>query len=69
VRFARTPEGRAYHFVHKGPYDDIDSTYETITAYLDAKGILAKDVFIEEYATDFTTSADDLEINIFVQPR
>jgi effector-binding domain-containing protein len=70
IRFARTPEGKAYHFVHKGPYDDIDSTYETITAYLDAKGIVAKDVFIEEYATDFTDSADDsLEINIFVQPR
>jgi effector-binding domain-containing protein len=70
MRFGRTPEGRAYHFVHKGPYDDIDTTYETITAYLDAKGILAKDVFIEEYVTDFTDSADDsLEINIFVQPR
>jgi effector-binding domain-containing protein len=70
IRFGRTPEGRAYHFVHKGPYDDIDSTYETITAYLDAKGILAKDVFIEEYVSDFTDSADDnLEINIFVQPR
>jgi effector-binding domain-containing protein len=70
IRFARTPEGKAYHFVHKGPYDDIDSTYETITAYLDAKGIVAKDVFIEEYVTDFTDSADtSLEINIFVQPR
>ena len=70
IRFAHTPEGKAYHFVHKGPYDDIDSTYETITAYLDAKGIVAKDVFIEEYVTDFTDSADDnFEINIFVQPR
>ena len=70
IRFGRTPEGRAYHFVHKGPYDDIYSTYETITAYLDAKGIVAKDVFIEEYVTDFTERSDDnLEINIFVQPR
>jgi effector-binding domain-containing protein len=70
IRFGRTPEGKAYLFVHKGPYDDIDSTYETITAYLDAKGIIAKDVFIEEYVTDLTDSADDnLEINIFVQPR
>jgi effector-binding domain-containing protein len=70
MRFGRTPEGRAYHFVHKGPYENIDSTYETITAYLDAKGITAKDVFIEEYVTDLTDSHDDnLEINIFVQPR
>lgn len=70
IRFGRTPEGKAYHFLHKGSYDDIDSTYETITAYLDAKGIVAKDVFIEEYVTDLTDSTDEnLEINIFVQPR
>jgi effector-binding domain-containing protein len=70
VGFGRTPEGKAYHFVHKGPYENIDSTYETITAYLDAKGIVAQDVFIEEYVTDLTDRADDsLEINIFVQPR
>lgn len=70
IRYGRIPEGKAYHFLHKGPYEDIDSTYETITAYLDAKGIVAKDVFIEEYVTDLTDRADDsLEINIFVQPR
>lgn len=70
IRFGRTPEGKAYHFVHKGPYENIDSTYETITAYLDAKGIVAKDVFIEEYVTEFTDRADDsFEINIFVQPQ
>jgi effector-binding domain-containing protein len=70
IRFGRTPQGKAYHFVHKGPYDEIDSTYETITAYLDSKGILPQDAFIEEYVTDLTDSADDkLEINIFVQPR
>ena len=70
IRLGRTPEGRAYHFVHKGPYEDIDSTYETITAYLDAKGIIARDAFIEEYVSDFTDSTDDsFEINVFVQPR
>jgi len=70
IRFGRTPDGKAYRFVHKGPYDDIDSTYETITAYLDDKGILAKDTFLEEYATDLTEPTDDaLEINIFVMPR
>jgi len=70
IRVGRTPEGKAYHFVHKGPYEEIDSTYETITAYLDSRGILPKDAFIEEYVTDLTESTDEnLEINIFVQPR
>jgi effector-binding domain-containing protein len=70
IRFGTTPSGKAYRFVHKGPYDEVDSTYETITAYLDAKDILAKDAFIEEYLNEVADPTDpSLEINIFVQPR
>ena len=36
----------------------MDSTYEAITNYLDDKRLEAKDLFIEEYASDpATTSA------------
>ena len=70
MRFGTTPSGKAYRFVHRGPYDDIDSTYETITAYLDAKDVAAKDAFIEEYLDDISDPSDPgLGINIFVQPR
>lgn len=70
MRYATTPSGKAYRFVHKGPYDDIDTTYETVTAYLDAKDIVAKDAFVEEYVDDITDPGDpNLAINIFVQPR
>ena len=70
IRFGQTPDGRALRFVHKGPYDDIDSTYETITAYLDTKNIIAKDQFIEEYVTDLTDTTDEsLEINVFALPQ
>jgi effector-binding domain-containing protein len=69
IRFGRTPEGKALRFVHKAPYEEIDSTYETITAYLDAKGLVVKDAFIEEYAGDLKESADPGEINVFVQPK
>lgn len=70
MRFATTPSGKAYRFVHKGPYDDIDTTYETVTAYLDAKDIVAKDAFVEEYIDDVTDPGDpNLAINIFVQPK
>jgi effector-binding domain-containing protein len=70
VRFGKTPEGKALRFVHKAAYDEIDETYETITAYLDAKNITVKDTFIEEYVTDLTDSTDsNLEINVFVQPK
>ena len=33
VTFGATPAGRAIRFVHRAPYDDIDSTYEAISAY------------------------------------
>jgi len=70
IRFGTTPGGKAYRFVHKGPYDEIDSIYETITAYLDAKDIVAKDAFIEEYVNEVVDPTDpNLEINIFVQPK
>ncbi|MBV9076486.1 MAG: GyrI-like domain-containing protein, partial [Methylobacteriaceae bacterium] len=70
MRVGTTPAGPAYRFVHKGPYDDIDTTYETITTYLDAKDVVAKDSFIEEYLNDVADPADvTLEVNIFVQPK
>ncbi|QFU15013.1 GyrI-like domain-containing protein [Microvirga thermotolerans] len=70
IRFGRTPEGKAMRFVHKDAYDEIDGTYETITAYLDAKDIVAKDAFIEEYVSEMTEASDTtLEVNIYVQPK
>jgi effector-binding domain-containing protein len=70
IRFGTTPSGRALRFVHKGPYDDIDSTYETVTTYLDAKNIEVQDSFVEEYVTDLTSSEDeDLTVNIFALPK
>lgn len=70
MRWAKTPSGKAYRFAHKAAYEEIDQTYETITTYLDAKDIVAKDAFIEEYVNDVTDPADTaLEVNIYVQPK
>lgn len=70
VRPGLSPAGPSLRFVHIAPYDDIDSTYETITAYLEAKSITVKDSFLEEYVGELTDPADpNLEINVYVQPR
>ena len=70
MRFGETPSGKAYRFVHKGAYDDIDNTYETITTYLEAKDIVARDAFMEEFVNDAAEPTDtNLEVNIFVQPK
>ena len=62
-----TPEGRALKFVHRGPYDSMDATYDAITNYLDDKKLDAKDLFVEQYATDpLTTPPENLVIDIYV---
>ena len=70
LRFGTTPSGKALRFPHKGSYDDIDGTYETLTTYLDAKDIVVQDRFIEEYVTDLADKADDkLDVNIYALTR
>lgn len=65
-----TPSGRAMRFVHQAPYDEIDSAYEQITAYLDAKEIDVRDSFIEEYVTLGASDTDpSTTINIVIQPK
>ncbi len=69
-RMGTSPAGPALRFLHQAPYDDIDSTYETITAYLEAKNIAVKDAFLEEYISDLNDPSDpNLEINVYTQPR
>jgi len=67
IAIGKSPAGRALKFVHRGSYDSMDSTYEAITNYLDEKRLEAKDLFIEEYATDpVTTPEDQLVITVLV---
>jgi effector-binding domain-containing protein len=67
ISIGQAPAGRAFKFVHRGSYDAMDSTYEAITNYLDEKQLEARDLFIEEYATDpVNTAPDKLVVNVFV---
>jgi len=67
IAVGQAPSGKALKFVHRGSYDAMDSSYEAITNYLDDKGLEAKDLFIEEYATDpLTTKPDNMVVNVFV---
>ena len=67
IAIGKAPSGKALKFVHRGSYDAMDSTYEAITNYLEDKHLEAKDLFIEEYATDpVKANADNLVVNVFV---
>ena len=67
IKFGATPGGKAIRFQHRASYEDIDSTYEAITAYLDEKGLESKNMFAEEYLTELKTPDDpSLEVDIYV---
>ena len=67
IAMAKSPEGPALKFIHRGSYDSMDSTYEAITNYLDEKKLDAKDLFVEQYVTDpRTTPEDKLVIEVYV---
>ena len=67
VKVGQTPVGKAMKFEHRGSYDDIDSTYEAITAYLDEKGLEAQNLFVEEYlSTPKSADDQDMEVDIYV---
>ena len=67
VKIGESPAGKAIKFLHRGAYDDINSTYDLITAFLDEKGLESQNRFVEEYLTD-TSEPDDanLEADIYV---
>lgn len=67
VTIGKSLAGKAYVFNHVGAYDDIDSVYEAITAWLDEKNLVAKGAFVEEYVNEPQGSDDaKLELNIYV---
>jgi effector-binding domain-containing protein len=63
----RSPGGKALKFVHRGSFQDMTSTYDAISHYVEEQQLSAKELLIEEYVTDLlTTPADRLVVNIFV---
>ena len=67
IRIATSPTGKTMKFEHRGSYDEIDATYEAITAYLDEKGLEAQNLFLEEYLNlPKTPDEDGAQVDIFV---
>ncbi len=62
-----TPAGKAVRFSHDGAYQDIDDTYEELTAWLDDRGLDTRNKFIEEYLDTAKDDADPaLKVHIYV---
>jgi effector-binding domain-containing protein len=67
IAVGKTTPGKAYKFIHRGSYDDMDTTYDAITNFLDEKQLDAKGLFIEQYVTDpVTTPEDKLVVEVYV---
>jgi effector-binding domain-containing protein len=67
IAVTKTTPAKAYKFIHRGSYDDMDTTYDAITNFLDEKQLDAKGLFIEQYVTDpITTPQEKLVVEVFV---
>ena len=67
IAVGKSLAGKAYKFIHRGSYDDMDTTYDAITNFLDEKRIDADQLFIEQYLTDPTKTPDDkLVVEVYV---
>ncbi len=67
IGVGKSPEGKALKFVHRGSFEEMTGTYDTISHFVEEKQIDAKELLVEEYVTDLvTTPQDKLVINIFV---
>jgi len=79
ITVSESPGGFALRFVHQGPFEEIDLTYDIIASHLEAEGLEPQDLFIEEFVTgDFRTSDVSAEagavglegtVYIYVFPR
>lgn len=59
--------GKALKFAYHGAFDAMDSTYELISNFIDAKKLNAEDLSIEEYVTDpATANPTDITLNIYM---
>jgi effector-binding domain-containing protein len=67
IGVGKTNTGRAFKFVHRGSYDDMDTTYDAITNFLDEKQLDATGLFVEKYLTDpATTPEEKLVVEVYV---
>ena len=67
LRITTSPAGKTLRFQHRGTYEDIETTYEMITAYLDEKGLEAQNLFVEEYLTlPRTAEEEGAQVDIYV---
>jgi effector-binding domain-containing protein len=67
IAIGKSTVGKAYKFIHRGSYDDMDTTYDAITNFLDEKQVDATGLFIEQYVTDpVTTPQEKLVVEVYV---
>ena len=66
-RLGKTPGGRAVKFEHRGAYDEIDATYDAVTAWLDDRDLVAHDFFVEEWLKAGSSASDiDAAVDVYV---
>jgi effector-binding domain-containing protein len=68
ISIGKSPEGKAYKFVHRGAYNKtMDTLFGAIADYFEEKRLEARDFYVEEFASDvLTTPPDKLVVHVFM---
>lgn len=76
IRIRELPSGPAWRFVHRGPYQGLAATYDTITSWLQARGLIADEggwiefmPMWEEYVSDPATTPPEALLTYIYLPR
>jgi effector-binding domain-containing protein len=68
VQAGQSPSGRAVRVIHTGPYDEMISTYEKLSAYMAVHGLAEGQVSWEHYISDpGTTAEEELVTHVYFQ--
>jgi hypothetical protein len=66
VSLGESPAGYVLRFVHSGPFEEIDLTYDAIASYLESEGLEPQDLFIEEFVELRPDAPDDTGVTVFI---
>ena len=66
LTFTFSPQGSGVRIVHRGPYNEIDGSYEELSAFVEDRDIDVQDLILERYMTGLDLAANDAIIEVIV---
>jgi effector-binding domain-containing protein len=67
IAIGKSPEGKAFKFVHRGAYQTMDPLFTVIVDFFVERKLEMRDLYVEEFETDvLSTPSDKLVVHVFM---